>query len=309
MSSFESRFTTWLRRKRSALDEACANAIREGLKGLGAMELNAANASVTNLYASDFGGGYGPGSDCDYSLKGVGPLYAGHWHGKRIHDSLSFLVPLRGVLSGQPLQIVDVGAGTGALLWAWVLIASFSREVGSPLPNHTWTSLDSSSEMLGQGERLWTSLCKVLPAARQVVTSRPPVCGDWRTPPALPRADMVIGSFLLSRRDLGDPARTAKDLEAFLNRVSASAFLTWTKDNKSAVLDHLKKLFSGWKDAQISDLFKSPLSGPLRACRSAVQEALARSGAICEPESLEKQIIWGGATTKAYLLWMMRSSA
>jgi hypothetical protein len=102
MTHFETRFISWLRRKKPVLDDACCEAIHDGLRVLDTSQLNAANTSINNLYASDFGGGWGPGVDCDYTLAGVGPLYTAHFHGKRVHDALSYLIRLLPALAAVP---------------------------------------------------------------------------------------------------------------------------------------------------------------------------------------------------------------
>jgi hypothetical protein len=305
MNSFEDGFRLWLRRKQTALDAACSKAIKDGLQGLDATNLNAANESLSKLYASDSGFGYGPGSDCDYSLKGVGSLYTGHWHGKRVHDSLAFLVALRSAFSMKPVHVLDIGAGTGAVLWAWTLLATFSREIGNPMPVHSWTSLDSSSEMLAQNKRLWERLCQVLPNANRVVARALTLCGDWRNHPTLPSNGTIIGSFLFSRHDLSNPVETSKIFADFVSKSAASVVMLSTRPNKRAVLDRLKTRLAGWTETEAPALFTSSLKGELRACQIAVKEAFARHTVACEAKTLGK-FHWGGAASNACLLWMVR---
>jgi hypothetical protein len=187
VTPFETRFVAWLRQKKPVLDQACCHAVREGLQGLDASTLNAANASLERIYAPGAGSSFARSGDCDYSLQGIGPLYTCHFHGKRIHDALSYLVRLKASIETGPRQVLDIGAGTGAVLWAWTLLACFARAEKTPLPVLSWASLDSSPEMVAQSNRLWDALCKALPAAASVVARQPPLCGDWKKPPVLPR--------------------------------------------------------------------------------------------------------------------------
>ncbi len=95
MKSFEESFSDWIQAKKRALDDACGAAMQDGIAGLTGPQLAAANEALNELYADTSSAVALPGGDCDYSLRGVGPLYTGHWHGKRVHDGLSVLLPLR----------------------------------------------------------------------------------------------------------------------------------------------------------------------------------------------------------------------
>lgn len=308
MIHFETRFITWLRRNKPALDAACCKAIDEGLRGLDAARLAAANASINNLYASDYGGGWGPGIDCNYSLAGVGPLYTAHFHGKRVHDCLSYLVRLTPALAGGPTQVIDLGAGTGAALWAWTLICCFARETNNPLPVLTWTSLDSSPEMVAQDNRLWSKLCEVLPEASSVVVRHPPRHADWRNPPAVPAGATVVGSYLFSRHESSNPAAvaTAGEFAALVNRISAAAILIWVKENKRAVLDGIRQRFATWKDVSPRPPFETYLKGDLAKCQEALKQAFGQHGLPCDTHLLKKQLHWGGARPNALVLWLVR---
>lgn len=305
MSSFESSFYSWLSSKATALEGACGAAMQDGMVGLSGPELDAANRSLSNLYADTSSGMALPGGDCDYSLKGIGPLYTGHWHGKRVHDGVSVLLPLRSALSARSLDVIDVGAGTGAALWAWTLIACFARGRGAPLPVHTWTSIDASTDMLAQGDRLWDRLRGVLPQAANVVKRRAPLCGDWRNPPALLAGDVVVGSYVFSRTDSDDPVGTAKAFAGFVNNARASTLAIWTKENKSAVLSELRTKLRLWKDHTPHQMFDCPLQGRMRKC---LEVAGKKFAALNLPSDAEwsKRFNWGRAPTDASLLAMAR---
>lgn len=301
MRSFEASLSTWSK----ALDNACGAAMQDGIAGLSAAELDAANRSVSNLYADTSWEVALPGGDCNYSLKGIGALYTGHWHGKRVHDGLSVLLPLRSFFSGRQIHVVDVGAGTGAALWAWTLIACYASKFGTPLPMLTWTSIDVSTDMLAQNDRLWARLCRVLPQAVQVVNRRAPLFGDWRNPPALPTGAVIVASYVFSRTESNDWAGTAKAMAAFVNNAQASAIAIWTKANKSAVLGRLRTLLAGWNDCTPGSLFHCPLHGQMRNCLSVARKTFA---AVNLPFDAEwpRRFNWGRAPTDASLLAMAR---
>ena len=263
MTSFEASFSAWLKAKASDLDDACGAAMQDGLVGLSGSELDAANKSLSTLYADTSSGTVLRGGDCDYSLKGMGPLYTGHWHGKRTHDGLSVILPLRSLLSGQPTNVVDIGAGTDAALWAWTLIACFADANRSPYPVHTWTSIDSSRDMIAQSNRLWASMCAVLPDAARVVNRQSALLGDWRKPPSLPANAIVVGSYLFSKTDADDSRRTAPAFAAFLKGIHAAAIVLWTTKNKRGVLDRIRTELIWWKNHTPQTLFDCPLQGTM----------------------------------------------
>lgn len=281
--------------------------MQDGLTEVSAPDLEAANQSINNLYFEK-----GPGKvfrerDCDYSLPGIGPLYTGHWHGKRVHEALAILMPLRAILSGRPMNVIDVGAGTDAVLWAWTLIASFAKSQDSPpLPVHSWTSVDSSQEMIAQSNRLWTKLCALLPDAARVVKRQPPLWTDWRKPRSLPANAIVLGSYLFSKADADASRRTAPTFAAFLNKTHASAVVLWTTKNKRGVLDRTRTELAGWWDVAPPILFDCPLQGQMRKCLAVMEHAADTLG-IERDVQWDSRFNWGLAPLYTWLLAMAAS--
>ena len=309
MNKFESHFNGWLRPWQSqrcdACGDACGDAMQDGIAPLSGPELDGANKSLNNLYADTSSGWACAGGDCDYSLPGTGPLYTGHWHGKRVHDGLSVLLPLLPVLSARPVCVIDIGAGTGAALWAWTLLARCAQEWGSPLPVHSWYSIDCSQSMLKQSDRLWGKLCRVLPNAPELVNRQPAALCDWRNHPPLPTGALVVGSYLFARADLTNPAATAAAFVAFLTRLTASGVVLWTKPNKCAVQDGVKTQLVGWIDRTPLKLFDCALQGQMRKCLSVAQAKFVEVNLPRDPE-WNKRLNWGCAPTKVARLAMTR---
>jgi hypothetical protein len=104
-------------------------------------------------------------------------------------------------------------------------------------------------------------------------------------------------------RPLATP--TAKEFAGFVESVSATAIMIWTKKNKSAVLDGIKRCLSSWKDESPPPPFRSLLKGDLTKCRIALQGAFSQRGMTCDAQSLKK-LHWGGAPPDASLLWLVR---
>ena len=306
MTSFETSFAAWLKSKATVLDDACGAAMQDGLAGLSGVDLEGANQSINNLYFEK-----GPGKllrerDCDYSLTGIGPLYTGHWHGKRIHEAVAVLMPLRALLSGRSMNVMDVGAGTEAVLWAWCLIASFAKSHGSPLPVHSWTSIDSSKEMITQSDRLWSRLCEVLPDAARVVKRQPPLWTDWQKPRSLPANAVVLGSYLFSIADADASRRTAPAFAAFLKNVRATSVVLWTTKTKRGVLDRTRTELADWWDITPKTFFACPLKGKMRVCLAALQDA-ADSLKIVKDAQWDSRFNWGLEPLHTWLLAMTTS--
>lgn len=203
--------------------------------------------------------------------------------------------------------MVDLGTGTGAVLWAWTLISCFARENKTPLPVLSWTSLDSSSEMLAQNERLWSKLCEVLPEPSRVVTRHPPQRADWRNPPAISAGATFVGSYLFSRQEASSPAAatTAGGFAALVNNTSAAAILIWVKQNKSAILEGIRQRLATWKDESPQPPFESYLQGGLARCQGTLQQVFSHHGVPCDT-SLLKKLHWGGAPPNALVLRLVR---
>lgn len=305
MSSFEDSFSTWLKSQKSSLDLACGDAVRAGLAGLNVAEFTAANKSLNNLYADTSSGVAIPGGDCDYSLKGIGQLYTAHWHGKRMHDALSVLVPLRALFSGRRSNVVEVGAGTGAALWAWTLLTCYAIQARTPLPVVSWTSLDSSADMLAQNERLWKFFSGRFLQTRKVVNRQTVQCANWRSPPSLPNKPAIVGSYVFSRLESSNATRTAKAFAAFVNSCGACAVVVWTKSNKSGVLNGLRNELQNWTDLTPQSLFACPLGGRMHKCLSVVSSTATALNVNPDPE-WPKRFNWGKAPSDVSVLAMIR---
>ncbi len=278
--------------------------MQDGLAGLNSAELIAANNSLNKLYADTTSGVAMPGGDCDYSLKGVGALYTAHWHGKRVHDALSVVMPLATELSKRPLSIVDVGAGTDATLWAWSLMATLSAKLSKPFPIHSWTRLDTSHEMLRQGDRLWARLQPALPLAGKVVNRQPGLVADWRASPAITSDSVLFGSYLFSRADAGNPTATGKAFADFLRNSAAYAAVLWTKSNKSSILASIQTQLK-WRDVTPQSLYQCPLQGQMRNCLQLATSVFSAKGAAPD-DQWPRRFNWGRAPSDAPALVLVR---
>lgn len=302
------RFCLWLKAKQNQLDLICGEALVEGFRALNGQDLELANQSLNSLYADTSSGSPLPGGDCDYSLPGVGPLYTPHWHGKRVHDGLAVLTPLIDMLADKPLSVLDVGAGTGGALWAWALTCCYLSEEKITVPKHQWFSLDSSASMIDQSERLWEYFYKSIPKVTEVVDRQTPVCRDWRNAGTQLTADLILGSYVFSRNDADDAAKTAAAFVELLNKTGASRLAIWTRTNKSRVQDELRKLLSNWTDVspQSKNLFLCPLRGRMKSCLEATISRFKHYNLPID-QNWARRFNWGNSPTEAAVLAMRRN--
>ena len=304
MSFAEQDFSDWLLRNKALLEQACGRATEEGFVGLNAQQLDAANKSLSNLYADTSAGIPLSGGDCDYSLKGVGPLYTGHYHGKRVHDALAVLTACRSYFLNEPYRILDVGSGTGAVLWAWALIAVFSEKCGFTPPKHTWLSIDSSQEMTDHNSRLWSQFVAVFPGVEKLVQRETPLVVDWRSQ-SVPSADIVLGSYLFSRRESDDSTRTAREFADFLQRTGAFGILIWIKPTKRKTFDSLRNELKSWTNSDPPTLYKCPLRGRMQACLEIAKKTFT-ARKLPVDDAWDRHFNWGKAPTDVDVCLMGR---
>ncbi len=97
--------------------------------------------------------------DCDYTSGAIGPAYTAYYHARKVHDAVFYLQALAQAVPSTPIRtIVDLGAGTGAVLWA----AVFHRFLGfGPLAADKLRIIcvEPAGPMRCEGEHLWRALC------------------------------------------------------------------------------------------------------------------------------------------------------
>lgn len=114
----------------------------------------------------------GRGNDLRYDRPTTGLLYGSWYHPQRLTTCLpQVLDSLIEADLRQPLEVYDLGAGTGAFQWAFALAAAALRQV-VPRRQHRihFVNLDSSAIMLQHLEDLWGCLGEVLPEVTKLIS-------------------------------------------------------------------------------------------------------------------------------------------
>lgn len=144
-------------------------------------------------------------SDACYDRPSTGWAYAAWYHGRRVHDALRLLAPVVARRTGT-LAVVDLGAGTGATLWALTALVAAAARASVPLPRLHVVAVDASEPMVTAAEALWDHLRRSQPFADAAlaVDARFELA-SWTDLPslALPAADArwLVGGYLFDESD------------------------------------------------------------------------------------------------------------
>ena len=114
----------------------------------------------------------GKGNDLRYDRPTTGLLYGLWYHPQRITTCLpQVLDSLLNANSNRPLQVFDLGAGTGAFQWAFAICAAALHQL-DPKRRHDIhiVNVDSSAIMLNHLEDLWYAFRQNLPQVADYVT-------------------------------------------------------------------------------------------------------------------------------------------
>ena len=254
--SQEAENFAWMARRVSRLDALIAAGMEDAWKTPG-VAIDDHAAAVADLEHVKHG------KDCHYDSPSIGLLYAAVYHGKRFHQAVSALYkPLvQAVSEGRPIDIMDVGAGTGATAWAvaLILLTLDARDTRSPEPARI-VECDASPFMLRQAELLWQRLCQAFARIPQLVDRLPPVHESWdRVEMPNPRAPWIVASHLLHATDAATQATQEADsviastLDRIAKRHDASRIIAWQSTQVKQVamdgaLNELRK--HGWCDTR-----------------------------------------------------------
>jgi hypothetical protein len=196
------------------------------------------------------------GRDFSYDTPECGVVYSWVYHQKRLQQALRVLhTPLRAALQDdQPVDIVDLGSGTGAVLWAVAaLLLAFDKRGLRPAQPVRILECDSSPFMLGTSKSLWDALNNLFPRLRALLERLPSKPASWdRISLESPRSPWITASYLLHASEttsLESDMELVESLGRIADRVAASRLITWHSAEKTPTMrDALEILVSrGWK--------------------------------------------------------------
>lgn len=124
----------------------------------------------------------GSGHDLCYDRPTIGYTYSLWYHARRVNTFLMyFLKELSAADPTVPLDIFDLGAGTGAVQWAVGLVYAGLKACGLPTPRLHIINVDSSAFMLDYNrDFLWQQFRTAYPVCEEITCSFN--VNSWSTP-------------------------------------------------------------------------------------------------------------------------------
>jgi DNA helicase II / ATP-dependent DNA helicase PcrA len=245
----------------------------------------------------------GEGRDCCYDRPGIGLAYAAWYHPRRVHEWVRRLLP---VMAGrrEPLELVDLGAGTGAVLWAASLSRAGLAAAGVAVPEQlSVVQVDASPYMVATGQALWEGLTKDFP---EIDTRSVEVSWNTLTWPEVvglgPRADSwVLAGHLFDATQVTAPAEAAALISRTVIGLKAARLWLAVPEQKRLVLEETvaELVPLGWEEGDEMPRAPAVWTGQL----TQVGEWRRRVGdAAGLPPGLQKAPSWTGERARSAMV-------
>ena len=260
------------------LDRALADAGREC-----AAELLARPNGVYDLRrATAESYGLSQGADLCYDRPSTGLSYGLWYHARRVNTCLRQVLPAVAGARPGSLVVHDLGAGTGAFLWAFALSAYAARACGGTPPAVHVVNVDSSPVMLDYLARAWRHLVSVFPEAGEGVTWERAV-NAWTRSEASAAEGWLCASYLFDHSDKADDL--SRDFAQLLGGYEPSRVLLSTSSRKGAEsFGEITRAMAGRGYLRVDASGASVFSGQLRRV-SEVRAGLTRLDARIRPRA------------------------
>lgn len=178
------------------------------------------------------------GNDLCYDRTTTALTYTLWYHPRRINTFLSFFIDHLISFSGQKIQLFDLGAGTGAVQWAILLVAAGLKKFGKTPPSISIVNIDTSPFMLYfNRDYLWQHFIKEYNIASMDVNVDYEV-NSWNNEYNLESTNTIIASSYLF--DASDNREKIKaDFVELVRKYDPASLLLLTSLNKKTYLDSL----------------------------------------------------------------------
>ncbi len=192
------------------------------------------------------------GEDCCYDRPSVGLNYAMWYHARRVQDLLRMCVPVW-LTDGVPPAILDLGCGTGTVLWALAAAGT----AGLDVRDTEVVCVDSSPPMLAAAKHMWQTLQADVcfgEAARSLTVSFR--CRSWTQPDVDLAGAQVIASYLFDESDVTRLDEVVAAFHRVADRVSARSLFVLSSAKKEPILGGISIALDqhGWRVAQAERL-------------------------------------------------------
>jgi len=186
------------------------------------------------------------GRDLCYDRPNTAFTYCLWYHPRRINTFLSFFIDKLIELSGQKIEIFDLGAGTGAVQWAVLLTLHGLKKFGIKPPIVRIINIDTSPFMLYfNRDYLWQHFLKEYPFSSQEVQIEFSV-NSWNNESSTESTNTIIASsYLFDSSD--NKEKIKKDFLQIVNQYSPSTLLLLTSEKKRNYLENLLPEFKALK--------------------------------------------------------------
>ena len=154
----------WVRGQQGTLDRVLADTARSYFDRLkerpnARYDLRAANEESYRL---------SQGKDLCYDRPSIGLVYGLWYHARRVNTCLSLVMRALWQAQERSVQVYDLGAGTGAFMWALVLGSQAMKEQGATPPRLRVINVDTSPFMLHYLQHLWENLSSQYDSCREI---------------------------------------------------------------------------------------------------------------------------------------------
>jgi DNA helicase-2/ATP-dependent DNA helicase PcrA len=224
----------WLISQQPYLDNIIASACREFWN----KNHEKSNFSFDFKISHDESYNLSKGADLCYDRLTTAMSYTLWYHPRRINTFLSFFVDYLAKLSGQRIQLFDLGAGTGAVQWAVLLVAIGLKKFGLKPPSLIIINIDTSPFMLYfNRDYLWPNFMKYYNINELDIQIEYEI-NTWNNENNKEITNTVIASSYLF--DASDNQEKIKaDFIELIRKYNPSKLLLLTSINKKTYLDSL----------------------------------------------------------------------
>jgi DNA helicase-2/ATP-dependent DNA helicase PcrA len=224
----------WLISQQPILDKITASACREFWN----KNHEKSNFSYDLKISHDESYNLSKGTDLCYDRLTTAMSYTLWYHPRRINTFLSFFVDYLAKFSGQRIQLFDLGAGTGAVQWAVLLVAIGLKKLGLKPPSLLIINIDTSPFMLYfNRDYLWPYFMKYYSINELDVQIEYEI-NSWNNEYNKEITNTVIASSYLF--DASDNQEKIKaDFIDLIRKYNPSKLLLLTSINKKTYLDSL----------------------------------------------------------------------
>ncbi len=215
------------------VDQAIADGVRRHLTRIGDWDDFEWRSSLQELLE------LARGRDAPYDRPTAGPAYALWYHARRVNPLVALLA--RVVRSAHDrghdrLDLVDLGAGTGAVAWATALVVGSMADLGGNPPRVDVHEVESSPFMSATADSLWEALAERHPHTELV--QRRSLTMSW--PMAKVTSDSplwLISSYLVDHTDRERLEEMGKAVQKVVDRCNADGAIFVVASSKREIAE------------------------------------------------------------------------